>query len=118
MAMLIVDGVEIREPSEFTWGLNDVDASDSGRTQDGKMHRNRVTQKRKINLSWSMPTPDETSAILSAFNPQYFDVTYFDPLDNATMTRTFYASDKSAPVHVWQANKKYYTSVSFNIIER
>ena len=39
-------------PSEFTYGLQDVSASDSGRTQDGLMHKNRITQKVKLNLGF------------------------------------------------------------------
>lgn len=118
MAMLIVDGVTIKDPSEFTWGINDVDSSDSGRTQDAIMHRNRVAQKRKLSIGWTMCTPAETAAILQAFNPEYISVTYHDAMDNATETRTFYTGDKSAPVHQWYANRKYYSKISFNIIER
>ena len=118
MAMLIVDGVPIKEPSEFTYGLQDVSSSDAGRTQDSVMHKNRVAQKVKLNLAWSMPTPEETATILQAFNPEYFMVTYHDALLNATVTREFYAGDKTAPVHIWSVRNKRYTKVSFNIIER
>ena len=43
MAMMLVDGVELPTPSSFEWSLIDVSASDSGRTQDGKMHKNRIS---------------------------------------------------------------------------
>ena len=114
MAMLVVDGVPIKEPSEFTYGLQDVSDSSAGRTQDSVMHKNRVAQKVKINLAWTMTT----SAILQAFNPEYVMVTYHDALLNATVTREFYTGDKSAPVHIWSANNKRYTKVTLNIIER
>lgn len=118
MAMLVVDGVPIKEPSEMTYGLQDVSSSDAGRTQDTIMHKNRVGQKVTLGLSWSMPTPDETAAILQAFDPEYFHVTYHDAKLNALVTREFYAGDKTAPVHIWSVNRKYYKTVSFNIIER
>ena len=118
MAMLVVDGVSIKEPSKFQWSLQDVSAPDSGRTEDSVMHKNRVAQKVKINLAWTMTTPAETSAILQAFNPEYVMVTYHDALLNATVTREFYTGDKSAPVHIWSANNKRYTKVTLNIIER
>lgn len=118
MAMLIVDGVAVKEPSKFDYGLQDVSSSDAGRTQDSIMHKNRVAQKVKIGLAWNMTTPDETATLMQAFNPEYIDVTYHDALLNATVTKTFYTGDKSAAVHMWTANRKYYTSVSFNIIER
>ena len=118
MAMLVVDGVPIKEPSEMTYGLQDISASDAGRTQDTKMWKNRVGQKVKLNLAWSMPTPEETAAIMQAFDPEYFFVTYHDAKLNQKVTREFYAGDKTAPVHHWYVNDKRYTRVSFNIIER
>ncbi len=117
-SMIKVDGVRIKTPSSFTWELNDVSASDAGRTQDALMHKNRVARKRKIQLSWSMPTPDEAKAILTAFSPEYFKVTYYDPLAGAIQTRTFYAGDQQAPVKIWTAGNKRYETISFNIIER
>lgn len=118
MAMLLVDGVEIKDPSEMTYGLQDVDSAGSGRTQDGYMHRDRVAQKVKISLSWSMTTPEETAAILQAFDPEYINVTYPDAKLNAVVTREFYAGDKSCPVQIWTVNSKYYNKITFNIIER
>ena len=118
MAMLIVNGVTLKSPSSFTWSLQDVSASDAGRTTDALMHKNRVTSKRKIQLSWNGCSPSEASAILSAFQPEYVSVTYFDPLIGDTTTKTFYSGDKSAPVKVWNVNNKYYSSIDFDIIER
>ena len=46
--MMLVDGVELPTPSTFEWGMIDVSASDSGRTQDAKMHKNRIAQKRQL----------------------------------------------------------------------
>lgn len=116
--MIRVNGAKVKTPSSFSWGLQDVSASDAGRTQDALMHKNTVAQKRKIALSWTMPSPAEAQAILTAFNDEYFRVTYYDPLDGDTVTRTFYAGDKSAPVKIWTANNKRYEQISFDIIER
>lgn len=118
MAMLVVDGVSIKEPSKFQWSLQDVSAPDSGRTEDSVMHKNRVAQKVKLELQWTMTTPQETSDILQAFQPEYINVTYHDPLLNDYRTAEFYVGDRSAPVKFWLVDKKYYESVSFNIIER
>lgn len=116
--MIKVNGAWIKTPSSFSWGLQDVSASDAGRTQDALMHKNMVAQKRKVALTWAAPTPAEARAILTAFNSEYFNVTYYDPLDGDMVTRTFYAGDKSAPVKVWMANNKRYEQISFDIIER
>ena len=118
MAMLVVDGVAIKEPAKFDWSLQDVSAPDSGRTEDSYMHKNRVAQKVKIALSWTMTTPTETAQILQAFNPEYINVTYHDPLLNDYRTAEFYVGDRSAPVKRWWLSDKRYESVSFDIIER
>ena len=64
MAMMLVDGVELPTPSTFEWGMIDVSASDSGRTQDAKMHKNRIAQKRQLKLSWSGTDTARTAQIL------------------------------------------------------
>lgn len=116
--ILMVDGVTIPCPSQFDWSLQDVSAAESGRTDNALMHKNRIAQKRKIVLSWKEPTVDVASTILKAFNPEYFNVYYWDAMDGRYETRTFYCGDRSAPVHFfWVGNKRFQT-VSFDIIER
>lgn len=116
--MLAVNGTAIKTPSSMTIGFQDVSNSDAGRTQDAIMHKNLVARKRTISLSWNGVTQTEAHTILQAFYPEYFNVTYYDPLDGATVTRTFYSGDKSAPVKIWTVNNKRYESISFEIIER
>lgn len=118
MAMILVDGVEIKDPSSFIWGLQDVSDSAAGRTQDTIMHKNRVGQKRKISLTWNGIKRDVASEVLQAFNPEYVEVTYPDALSGQYETRTFYVGDRSAPMKMWTVNKKIYSQVSFEIIER
>ena len=116
--MIKVNGVPIATPSTFTWGLTDVSDSQSGRTQDSLMHKNRVAQKRKIQLGWNNPSKETAASILQAFNPEYIDVTYPDAMSGNDETRTFYVGDRSAPKKMWTVNKKIYSQISFNIIER
>lgn len=118
MAMIWVDGVEIKTPSVFNYSLQDVSDSASGRTLDALMHKNRIAQKIKISLSWNSPTPDETSAILKAFNPEYIMVKYPDAKENQYVTKEFYVGDRSAPIKIWAIGNKRYSQVSFDIIER
>lgn len=115
--MISVGGKAIKDPSEFTWGLNDVSTSSSGRSQDATMHKTRVAQKRALTLAWWNPTPAEAAAILTAFNPVTFSVTYPDAMANANQTRTFYRGDPSAPMKIWTTDKKRYSSIQIEIIE-
>ncbi len=112
-----VNGSDVPIPSEFGWSIQDVSAADSGRTQDGYMHKERIVRKEKIQLKWNGKTPEETATILQAFAPEYFDVTYVSPLTNAQVTKEFYCGDQSAPYY-WWCNGGLHESVSFNIIER
>ena len=119
MAMLLVNGVALPDPSEMTWGLQDVSASDAGRTEDTIMWKNRVGQKRKLQVGWQNIDPAKTASILQAVNPEYIDLTYFDAMSGNTETRTFYVGDRSAPVKWWYgATGRYYSKVTFNFIER
>jgi len=116
--MIKVDGVAIKTPSVSTWGLRDISDTDSGRTLDILMHKNRIGQKRVISYAWNMPTKAETATILQAFNPEYINLTYPDAMSGEDETRVFYVGDRSAPVQMWSIDKKNYTSVSFDVIER
>ncbi len=118
MSMITVDGVMIKTPSAFSWGLQDVSDPASGRTLDALMHKNRIAQKRKISLAWNHPTPQEASDILQAFNPEYVRVRYPDTLSGKNETRTFYVGDRSAPMKIWNVRNKRYSQISFDIIER
>lgn len=118
MAMILVDGSEVKDPSVFEWGLQDISDSAAGRTDDTIMHKNRVGQKRKIKLTWNNPTPEETSSILQAFDPEYIMVTYPDAKSGLNETREFYVGDRSAPMRAWTTRYKRYTQVGFEIIER
>lgn len=116
--MIEVDGVGVKTPSVFEWGLNDVSPSDSGRTDDAIMHKNRITQKRKIKLAWNNPTKEETAAILQAYNPEYIMMKYPDAMSGLNEVREFYVGDRTAPMKMWTIGNKRYSQVSFDVIER
>ena len=111
-----VDGVAIPCPSAYQYKLSDVSAADAGRAEDGSMHKMRITQKVHLELSWQNITTAQASTILTAFDPEYFDVNYLDPKAGGYVTKRFYAGDRSVPSYntllgVW-------SNVSFNIIEQ
>lgn len=108
------------DPSEFEWGLQDISSSDAGRVQDegNSMYKMRLSQKRKVKLKWTLITDHQASAILRAFNPEYFYVRYFDLLEDAFVTKEFYAGDRSAPFKSFQNSLgTRVNTLSFDIIE-
>lgn len=116
--LIIVDGVALPQPYLYSWSLQDVSAPNAGRTEDALMHKDRVAQKRKIQLSWRMKSTTVASQILKAFNPEYVSVRYFDIMDNQYETRTFYVGVRESPIKVWQVGNHLIETVSFDIIER
>lgn len=123
----MVDGVTVKTPSSFVPKRFDLSAPDSGRDLTGLMYANKlkdsngkILTKTTIDIEWAMCTPEETAAILSAFeSSEYFEVTYNDPTDaNAQKTKTFYCGDREMPVKQWYVGGRYYDHVSFTIIER
>lgn len=128
MAMLAVgpspsELVEVPlDPSSMSWGLNDISSADAGRVHDpgNTMYKMRTSQKRKLELTWKLPDVSYASTILQLFNPEYFYVRYYDPMDGQVETRLFYAGDRSAPFQWYQLPGKgtRFATLSFNIIER
>lgn len=103
--------------SGIKWSRNDIDGSSAGRTQDGLMHRNRVTSKAKLELSIRRLTTEQLMELNAALAPQYIDVTYLDPRDGI-VTRTFYGSSVSSTVMRVSGGKTYWKGTTFNLIER
>lgn len=116
--LIRVDGVDMPNPSKLNWSLQDVSIGESGRSDDGYMYKGRVCQKRKLELEWSAVTPSVASTILTAFNPEYIDVRYFDPLENAWQIKNFYVGDRAGNVKIWTVKSKLYETIKFDIIER
>lgn len=112
--MITVDGVAMPPLKSYTWGLQDVSASNAGRTEDATMHKERVAQKRKLQLTWSIKNWQDTAKIIQAFNPEYINVRYPDMMSGTYQTRNFYRGDISAPVLMWQVNRKLIETVSFD----
>jgi hypothetical protein len=111
-----VNGATIKCPSKYQYGLQDVSASDAGRTEAVTMDKKRIGQCVKVELSWAYLTTAEASAILRAFNPEYITVRYLDLLSGAYRTSEFYVGDRTAPMY--NAEMGLWENVSFDIIER
>lgn len=88
------------------------------RTDDAIMHKNRVAQKRKIQVGYSGVKDTVAKTVLQAINPEYINVYYYDLMDGDFQTRTFYVGDRSAPFKWWWDGKHILESLSFDLIER
>lgn len=121
MAVLMVDGVALPDPSKCEYGLMDVSSDDAGRVMDANatMYKQRICQKRKLNLGWKNPPAETVSRVLTAVNPEYIQVRYWDAMDGRFETRTFYVGDRSAPLRWFQIlDGTRFEELSFDLIER
>ena len=102
-------------PSKYDWKLSDVSSADAGRTEDGLMHKERITSKVHLELEWQNVSDADASAILAAFQPEYISVNYYDYKALAFQTKTFYVGDRSVTSY-----NRYMGigTIAFNIIER
>lgn len=114
MDILTIGGVSLPAPNEYKVQLNDLDSSDTGRTEDGVMMRNRVREGiAKISASWAAVSTADCAKILNAVKPDSFEVAYFF---GDTRTAKMYAGDKSAELRAARDSQAVW-EVSVNLIE-
>ena len=114
--IISVNGAAVKCPSTYKYTLSDVSASYAGRTEDAVMHKKRIGQLVKLELAWNNVTTEEAAAILTAFNPEYINVTYLDAMAGDWKTSEFYVGDRAVPMYNSRMNR--WEGISFNIIER
>lgn len=100
------------------WQRADVD-KDSGRTLDGKLRRNRVATKIRLDVTCRPLKGDETSQILTAIMPVWVTVEYFDPQLGAVTTKTMYSNNNPASYLMLKPDgTEWWDGVTFPLIER
>lgn len=114
--LISVGGATVPCPSSYEYQLYDVSSEDAGRTEDGLMHKNMVSQKRKLAFEWKYLTIQQAATVLSAFNAEYTNITYMDLLTGSNRTGEFYTGDRSVPVY--NTSLGLVESIKFNVIER
>lgn len=100
------------------WSRNDIDAQNSGRdTQDGLMHRKRVSQKIRLDITCRPLTVTELNTLLAAIDPQWLKVKFYNPLSNTTVEKKMYTSTVPAAFLFDDGVRQYWTGVEFPLIE-
>ena len=110
------DKVSVPCPTSYTVKYSDVSAADAGRTEDGKMHKMMIAQKVHVELEWKYLKTADSATILNAFNYEYLNVKYYDPMRQADVVKEFYTGDRS--IQSYSTRQGLWTNITFNIIER
>lgn len=122
MPYMRLNGVDITEyidQNGLSLSENDLDAPNSGRTLDGKMHRGKVTTKARADIKLKPIKADALNLILPIIRNQYFTcVTDFFPGREGEEIEMYNSTRKYGVHHVDTDGKIRYSGVSFNIIER
>lgn len=114
MALLRINGTELPAPTDYSVQYSDIDSSDTGRSENGVLLRNRIRAGvAKISVSWKMLSQSETDTVLHAVSGESFSVEYYGGDSAATM----YAGDKSLQLVSIDTNNTAWYSVSVNLIE-
>ena len=116
MALNIVsiNGVQLPTPTTYSVDYSDVDSPDTGRSEDGMLHRSRVRSGlAKVKLEWRQLNTDKADLILNAITPDSFTVVYYFGVQK---TATMYAGDKSCElVRISYEQAKW--NIKVNLIE-
>ena len=114
--MIKVNGVTIPTPTDFSVSVNDI--SKAERNANGNILIERITTKRKIELSYKYLSQAQLSTLLNAISAVFFTVEYPDPVTGALRTGTFYVGDRSAGAIDYQNNTMRWKDIKFNLIEQ
>lgn len=111
-----VNGKAVKCPSGYKYSLNDISASDAGRTEDTNMDKKRIGQCVKLEMEWQNVSIEDAATIIQAFDPEYVKICYLDAKLGKYRTSEFYTGDK--PAQLYNSRKGIWSSVSLNAIER
>jgi len=104
---------------EIKWSENDLDGPNAGRTLDGKMHRDKVTSKRRADIKLMPVAASVVNPVLIILRNTYFYCQTDLVPANGPVTMEMYNSTRSGGIQIVNTDKVVvHKDVAFNIIER
>ena len=98
--LLSINGVAMPTPSKFNITLNDLDSEETGRSIDGNLHRDVIgTNFRTIDLEWKHMKRDDLRRLLNAVSNVNFNVSYYDPIEDAIISKVMYAGNRKVDMY-------------------
>ena len=103
MPFFKINGTTVKTSMSCTWRLQDLSSDDSGLTLDGVMHKDIVSQKRKLVCKWGAMSWQECSVIADFMKNRGVQgsLTYPDIMAGTYTTKTFYTGDMTVPYFDW-----------------
>ena len=120
---LKINGTEISHLIKYQglkWSRNDVDGQNAGRSLDGRMIRDFVATKDKLEIEFKPLTDSQLSSLLALVEPHTsnatLSVTYTSPR-GTTVTKTMYNSSVPASYLINKGDYALWGGVSVHLIE-
>lgn len=118
--ILEIDGVNIVPYIAYggvQWQRSDVDGDGAGRDLNGDLRRNRVSTKRRLDITCRPLKANEAKIVLTAIMPEWVTVRYTDP-QAGVVTRKMYANNHPASYLLKRRNgDELWGGITFPLIE-
>lgn len=104
-------------PVEVQYTLSTLDSDSSGRNQAGKMFRDVVADKRKIQVKWGALSANDCATILQMIDEATFSIKFPDAHDGDWRDMTCYVGDRTTPAYRLYQGDWCWTGLSVSFIE-
>lgn len=117
-----INDEEFPYPSHESGLQTTITTVDSARMADGVLRAKKIGRDQsKVELTWAALTAEQWSKMLKIFKDNfYFNIRYFDMVENDWITRRFYVGDRSAQpfmVDKKSGRPRYWLNCQANVID-
>lgn len=117
-----INDVEFPYPSHESGLQHTITTVDSARMADGVLRAKKIGRDQsKVELTWSALKAEQWSEMLKIFRDNfYFNIRYFDMVENDWITRRFYVGDRTAQpfmVDKKTGRPRYWLNCQANVID-
>ena len=103
----------------FKWQRSDIEGSDAGRDLTGRLRRNRIATKIRLDITCRLLKSDEVHTVLSAIMPEYVTVKYYDPEAGMVVEKKMYSNNNPASFQLRKPDGTiWWSGVTFPLIEQ
>lgn len=111
------NNTEIRTPTSFSCTIDEIKSGDSCTTLDGVTHVDIIRDNRKLSYTWTDPSEDEASDLLTFASNVFITIYYPDP-ELGWTTKTFKRTGRSINYHDLRVGERWISSISLSFEER
>lgn len=113
-----IDGTTIPTPTEYTFDIEDLSSEETGRTLDGKMHKDVVAVKDYYTCTWKKLSWVDAANLLNLVDGKTkVTLTFFDPrVPNTLLSKKFYVGKRSGVANNLNDPDNAWSDITFQFI--